>query len=56
MGPLAFDYPKCGSSRFKRSKVWELLFQASESVGAIALKHQYRLLTPKSKHIKTQAS
>ena len=32
-----FQLPKCGSSLFKRSKVWELLFQASENVGAIAL-------------------
>ena len=56
MGPLALNYQKCGSSRFKRSKVWELLFQASESVGAIALKNQNCLDTQKAKHIKTQAS
>ena len=56
MGPLALNYPKCGSSRFKRSKVWELLFQASESVGAIALKHRNRLNCRQADHIKTEAS
>ena len=37
MGAVAWNYPKCGSSRFKRSKVWELPLYTSTSVGAPVL-------------------
>ena len=40
LGALALDSQKCGSSRFTRSKVWELSLYTTKSVGALALDAQ----------------
>ena len=40
MGALALYVHKCGRSRFKRSKVWELSLETTKSVGAFTLSVQ----------------
>ena len=40
MGAPALYIHKCGRSRFKRSKVWELSLETTKSVGAFTLSIQ----------------
>ena len=40
MGVPALYVHKCGRSRFKRSKVWELSLETTKSVGAFTLSVQ----------------